>query len=179
MADPTRRGTGAVEAPATRTDSRGASRAWSPTSPADSSPRDRELVGTPATAAPSSTPKPAPTPAAEAAAAERTTLTTGVSPLRRLSQMVMLLWLVSELLVGLRVVFKAVNANPDAGFVSFIYGIAGPLVAPFTPMVRNHHIGDGLLETGAVIAMLVFLAAALIVIVALRIVSPARPRKAV
>jgi uncharacterized protein YggT (Ycf19 family) len=113
------------------------------------------------------------------AASKRTGLSTGVSPTRRAMQMIWLLWLVSDLLVALRLILKAVGANENAGFVSFIYGAAGPLVAPFRPMVSDQGIGsNGVLEYSSIIAIAVFLAAALILTAFLRIVSAPRLRAA-
>jgi hypothetical protein len=93
----------------------------------------------------------------------------------RAVQLVWLLLTVAETFVALRVVFRAVGANPAAGFVRFVDAVAGVLVAPFHPIVADARLGTGgVLEIGSLIAMAVFLAAALVLVRLIRILTAPR-----
>jgi hypothetical protein len=102
----------------------------------------------------------------------RTVLT---EPGYRAVQLVWLMLTVAEAFVALRVIFKAVSANPSAGFVNLVDVVAGALVAPFHPIVADARLGGGgVLETGSLIAMAVFLAAALVLVRLIRILTAPR-----
>ncbi|MDB5114431.1 MAG: hypothetical protein JWL78_1501 [Chloroflexi bacterium] len=94
----------------------------------------------------------------------------------RAVQLVWLLLTVAEAFVALRVIFRAVSANPAAGFVRFVDTVAGVLVAPFHPIVADARLGGGgVLEIGSLVAMAVFLAAALVLVRLIRILTAPRP----
>ena len=44
---------------------------------------------------------------------------------------------VLEILLAFRLVFKLLGANPDSGFVSFIYSISQVFLVPFTTIFRS------------------------------------------
>jgi uncharacterized protein YggT (Ycf19 family) len=56
----------------------------------------------------------------------------------------------------LRVVLLLLAANPSAGFSSWVYGLTYPLVAPFASVFPNLTVAGGILETSALLAMLVY-----------------------
>lgn len=136
----------------------------------DGATTSKELTGRAASA-------PAAAPAGAAAMERQPRVYTGMSPFTRMARLVWLACIVSELIVGLRVIFKALAVDATAGFVSFINTISSPMIQPFHSIMRDKHVGSsGLIESSAVIAMAVFLAAALTLVVLLRILAAPRAR---
>jgi len=65
-----------------------------------------------------------------------------------------------EVLLAFRLVFKLLGANPNSGFVSFIYSISQVFLVPFTAIFRSA-VTQGIetkavLEPSIVIAMIVY-----------------------
>ena len=161
-----------------------ARRAGEPAAPSQAEPTPAVvLTGAPAGGPPAAGPLSAP--AAAAGSCEDLLGTPPAASVRRRSavvepgfraiQLVWLLLTVAEGLVALRILFTAAAANRAAGFVRFVDGVAGALVAPFHPVVADARLGNGgLLEVGSLIAMAVFLAAALIVVRLVRILTAPR-----
>lgn len=95
------------------------------------------------------------------AAVTRTSVYAG-GPAYRGIQLVWFLLGLTELIIGLRVLFRALGAA-DTGFISFINGLGGALTAPFRG-IANYTTGSGnVIEIGSLIAMVVYLLAAFLV----------------
>jgi hypothetical protein len=63
-----------------------------------------------------------------------------------------------SLLIALRVLLKAIGANPDNGFTNFIYNLSHIFVAPFLTMVNPFTISDtAVFEIASVLAIIVYL----------------------
>jgi hypothetical protein len=102
----------------------------------------------------------------------RTTMFSG-DPAFRGTQVVWALLGLTELIIGLRVLFRLLAAT-DTGFVSIMYGLGGALAAPFRG-VANYTTGTTVIEVGSLIAMLVYVLAAFLVVKVVRIaVAPKR-----
>lgn len=63
-----------------------------------------------------------------------------------------------EAILGLRVLFRLFNANPNAAFVNWIYSTSGTLMDPFRGVFTTHQIARGYtLDVSALFAMLMYL----------------------
>lgn len=65
-----------------------------------------------------------------------------------------------EVVLGFRFVLKLLGANPESGFVDFVYGLSGIFVAPFnaiftTPEAAGNVV-KAVMEPATLIAMLVY-----------------------
>ena len=69
--------------------------------------------------------------------------------------------------------FLLANANPNNGFVDFIYDISGGLVDPFEGIVAAETAGDGVFEPASLIALVVYAAVALLLMMLLWAASSA------
>lgn len=71
---------------------------------------------------------------------------------------------VVEAALAFRLGLLLAGANPSNGFVEFIYDVSGPLVDPFEGIARNRAVDGGVFEPAALIAMVVYLVAALLLV---------------
>lgn len=60
-------------------------------------------------------------------------------------------------LLGLRVLLKLINANPDNAFVHFIYNVTSVFAQPFQGIVGEPSSNVAALELNVLLAMLIYL----------------------
>lgn len=83
--------------------------------------------------------------------------TDDVSPAARAAQVVYIIFGIVIALLVIRVILKALAANPGAAFTSFVYGITGPLVAPFQGIFATPTTTRGsVFEFSSVVAIVVY-----------------------
>lgn len=90
--------------------------------------------------------------------------------LARVSQVIDYIFYLIYALLGLRLLLALFAANPNAGFVQFIYSITNPLYAPFRNIVPSLRTEEGFtLALPIVIAIIVYLLVHLAINALLRI----------
>ncbi len=77
-----------------------------------------------------------------------------------------------EVLLAFRVLLKALGANPNSGFTSFIYALTGPLALPFRGIIGESMSGGALIEWSSVFAVVVYLVIAGGLVYLLDLVNP-------
>ncbi len=83
--------------------------------------------------------------------------------MRTLAIWIALILAAVEAVLVFRLAFALGGANPANGFVDFIYDITGPLVSPFEGIARDRSVGGGgVFEPETLIAMVVYLVAAVL-----------------
>lgn len=74
-------------------------------------------------------------------------------------------------LIALRFVLKALGASAQAQFVAFIYGVTGPLVAPFHGIFPNSASGYYVIEPSSIIAIAIYLLLGWAIVTVIRITT--------
>lgn len=74
----------------------------------------------------------------------------------RVAQTVYLLVGVVEALIITRVALKLLAANSGVGFVRFVYGVSGPLVAPFSGIFPTPVSNTNVLELSSLVAIAIY-----------------------
>lgn len=91
---------------------------------------------------------------------------------RTLSLFVLVGLAIIEAGLGFRLAFLLAGANPANGFVDFIYDSTNELVEPFGGIVTNEAVdGGGVFESATLIAMFVYLVAAVLIIAVLMAIA--------
>jgi len=69
-----------------------------------------------------------------------------------------------ETLLAIRFVLRLLGANAQAGFAQLIYGVTGPLVAPFQGLFGTVQSDASVLESSTVVALLIYALVAWLVV---------------
>jgi hypothetical protein len=76
--------------------------------------------------------------------------------LARITQLIWLVAMVIEALIGIRILLKLIAANPNSGFAALIYGITDLFLLPFFGLTITPSANGVVLEIPSIIAMLVY-----------------------
>ncbi len=92
----------------------------------------------------------------------------------RANQIVYLILTIVEVLLAFRLVLRLLGANPNSGFVSFVYAITYPLIYPFIGIFSLPNLETASFELATLIAMVVYAIVAYVIVAIVRI-SRTRP----
>jgi hypothetical protein len=76
--------------------------------------------------------------------------------MHRVCQAIYLIFGIAEATIVIRFVLRLLGANADAGFVSFIYGVSTPLIAPFAGLFATPQMNGIVLDLDAIVAIVVY-----------------------
>jgi len=82
----------------------------------------------------------------------------------KVRQGVYLLFGIIETLLAIRFVLRLLGANAQAGFAQLIYGVTGPLVAPFQGLFGTVQSDASVLESSTIVALLIYALVAWLVV---------------
>jgi len=80
-------------------------------------------------------------------------------------------------LIAIRFVLKMLAASPQAAFVTFIYGVSAPLVAPFRGIFPDTAQGFNVFEASALVAIAVYLLLGWGIVALIRILTAPHRRR--
>jgi len=78
------------------------------------------------------------------------------SAIARIVRIEYFLFGVLELLLALRIVLRALGANPNNAFGSLVYGLSEPFVALFSTLFANPTINGAVIEVTTIVAMIAY-----------------------
>jgi len=81
-----------------------------------------------------------------------------------------------EVLLGFRIVLKALGANPFSGFTNLIYAVTDPLALPFQGILRTNVTAGSVFEWSTIIAAIVYLCIAWGLVYLLNLIYPITPK---
>lgn len=84
---------------------------------------------------------------------------------------------VVEIILGFRMAFKAIGANPFSGFVSLIYGVSDPLTFPFSGIIHSSFYKNSIFEWSTIIAAVVYFLIAWGIVSLLNMLRPISPEE--
>ncbi|MDP3940836.1 MAG: YggT family protein [bacterium] len=95
----------------------------------------------------------------------------------RTYQIIWYILAVIEVLLGFRMVLKALGANPTSGFTTLVYALSNPLAMPFSGILPVSISGNSIFEWSTIIAALVYLLIAFGLVHLMQMIKPVTPNE--
>lgn len=95
----------------------------------------------------------------------------------RMYQIIWYVLAIIEVLLGFRMVLKALGANPYSGFASLVYVLSDPLAFPFAGILRTSISETSVFEWSTIIAAIVYALIAYGIVHLVQFMKPVNPRE--